>query len=647
MSQANQKINSHIETYLDYYCGLSHAPGFAVLLQGQWGSGKTWFINEYREKLKEENRKCLYVSLYGMTSFSDIEDAFFQQLHPILSSKGMAITGKLLKGFIKGTLKFDWDSDKSDDGALNVQVPEINLPEYLRNTDKAILIFDDLERCKIDLSNILGYINYFVEHQDLKVILIANEDELLKDCNYQIIKEKLIGKTFAVSLDFEGALENFIAMLKHSDVIRFLSENTELIRDFYEKAEYENLRNLKQIVLDFERIFDVLPEKAKNQSELLKDLLKPLMAFSIEIKRGVLLPKNIGQLQEEYRSGTSRRVSSCQEYNTIKEEVSEEITPLEKMLERYVFLNLLDPFPSKAWWQIFFDKGTIDVKELHQSIENSKYFQDENTPNWIRLWHFTDLSDNEFGDIINEVEANYASRDYVEIGVIKHVFGLFLMLSNANLYAKRKEEILSDSKLYIEHLKNSGQLDLTSSYSSFVENSFVSYCGLGFQGKDFREFIEFTQYINKARELAKEDNMPAVAQALLDIMQIDTWKFYRMICRSEQRHEDALIQSYWDVPVLIYIDLKTFIDTLLTMDYEFQSGVFWALSKRYEFDQLNAGLIKELAWLQSTKNLLQIEINNRRGKLSGFKLESLITHYLNGVIKKLEIKQAEMQNSQE
>jgi len=69
MAQGNQSLNSHIETYLDYYCGLSHAPGFAVLLKGQWGSGKTWFINRYREKLEENNQKCLYVSLYGMTTF--------------------------------------------------------------------------------------------------------------------------------------------------------------------------------------------------------------------------------------------------------------------------------------------------------------------------------------------------------------------------------------------------------------------------------------------------------------------------------------------------------------------------------------------------------------------------------------------------
>jgi tRNA A37 threonylcarbamoyladenosine biosynthesis protein TsaE len=49
---------AHIVTdYLDYYCGLEDSPGFAVLLKGEWGSGKTWFINKYREKLEAEIKK--------------------------------------------------------------------------------------------------------------------------------------------------------------------------------------------------------------------------------------------------------------------------------------------------------------------------------------------------------------------------------------------------------------------------------------------------------------------------------------------------------------------------------------------------------------------------------------------------------------
>jgi hypothetical protein len=278
--QSNQfdiEVNSSVEAYLDYYCELSYAPGFAILLKGQWGSGKTWFINRYCERLKENGKQHLYISLYGMSAISEIEDKFFQLLHPILSSKGMAITGVIVKGLLKGTLKIDLNSDNKEDGTWNVQIPEINLPKHLENINKSVLIFDDLERCNIDIGNLLGYINYFVEHQELKVILVANEDELHKNIIYKSIKEKLIGRTFCISPDFEGALESFITQTDNTPIKSFLSKNSVLIKDLYDKAEYENLRNLKQIILDFQRIFEALPDKAKAEPEILKDLANSSM----------------------------------------------------------------------------------------------------------------------------------------------------------------------------------------------------------------------------------------------------------------------------------------------------------------------------------------------------------------------------------
>lgn len=108
----DKDINKHIEDYLDYYCGLSYVPSYAVLLKGEWGVGKTWFIKKYCENLKSKKQKYLYVSLYGMTNFSEIGDEFFRQLHPLLSSKGMAITTQIFKGLLRGTLRIDLDGDK-------------------------------------------------------------------------------------------------------------------------------------------------------------------------------------------------------------------------------------------------------------------------------------------------------------------------------------------------------------------------------------------------------------------------------------------------------------------------------------------------------------------------------------------------------
>lgn len=640
VTQKNEQINSHVETYLNYYCNLSPAPGFAILLKGKWGSGKTWFIKNHLTKLIENNYKFLYISLYGMVSFSEIEDAFFQQLHPVLSSKGMAIAGKIFKGFLKGTLKIDLNNDSKDDGTWTIGIPEINIPDYLKNADKSILIFDDLERCKIDISNLLGYINYFVEHQDLKVIIIANEDEILEQDNsltkdYQKIKEKLIGKTFGISPDLESALEKFIIEVNNSHVSRFLYDNIKLIEDLYQKAEYENLRNLKQIVLDFERIFKILPEKAKNKPEFIQDILKLLMVFSIEIKRGKMLPKDIIKLGDEYSSLLKKQLKLRQKSNSLTEENSIEKTNLEEILSKYRDLNLQDPFPSKVWWSRFFDTGILDDQELEQSLLNSKYFQDENTPIWVRLWHFSYLNDDEFEKLLEKLELQYAEKYFSELGIIKHITGLFLKFSDAGLYQKSKEDILEESKLYIDYLIDNKKLFVPINRYVYADNSILeSYAGLGYKGQELEEFREFCSYIEEVQKLKSIENMPNAAQDLLAIMQNEVWKFYNMICISNSSE-----QVYYDIPILTFIEPSVFVEKFILMKFDNQQCVGWAFTERYKFKEINKKLYEELTWLKSVRELLLEEVNRKKGKVSGYSLKLIIEHSLNEAIQKLEQKE--------
>ncbi|MBW4514061.1 MAG: KAP family NTPase [Timaviella obliquedivisa GSE-PSE-MK23-08B] len=641
MTQGNQ-INHHIEEYLDYYCGLSHAPGFAVLLKGQWGSGKTWFTNRYCERFQESEQeeneqRYFYISLYGVTTLSEIEDKFFQLLHPIRSSKGMAITGIILKGLLKGALKIDLTGDGRDDGTWNIQIPEINLPKHLENVNQSILIFDDLERCKIDLGSLLGYINYFVEHQELKVILIANEDELFKNINYQVIKEKLIGRTFGVSLDFEGALENFITRTNDSGVKTFLSDNTKLIKDLYDKAEYGNLRTLRQIILEFERIFKTLPDRAKRKIELLQDLLKLLIVFSIEIKQGTVYPKDISNLDKKYQSSeVSDRSSSL----TMKGN-AEDQTSLQRMLsDKYTMLDLYEPFPSKVWWQIFFDEGSINTKELEQSVLTSKYFQDENTPHWVRLWHFRNLADEEFGCVLKEVESEYSDRKFLDPQVIQHVTGIFLTLSDIGLYFKDKRDILYDSKLYINQMKENDQLEPLPQYvplSEAIGYMSGSYRGLGFYGKELQEFKEFSSYLDTTRESVRIERMPSAGQDLLAIMQNDVWKFHSIICLSGSENQDAT-QKYYETPIFKYIEPTDFMEKILLAKHEAQRLIFWSLAERYKYDSTNEKLIEELEWLKSIRSLLYKEVSLKGNRVSGYNLKSLIGEYLDKIIEKLQVK---------
>ena len=97
--------NHHISEYLDYYLGLQYSPEFAVMINAPWGAGKTYFIQEYLQGWRQgkPDNKILFISLYGMDNFSEIDDAIFQQMHPFLSSPKMKLLTKVSKGFLKGT----------------------------------------------------------------------------------------------------------------------------------------------------------------------------------------------------------------------------------------------------------------------------------------------------------------------------------------------------------------------------------------------------------------------------------------------------------------------------------------------------------------------------------------------------------------
>ncbi len=81
--------NRHVWDYLTYYLGLAHAPCFAVLLSGPWGVGKTYLLKAFlKDRFKEDVADYVYVSLYGLSSIEEIDDALFQAAFPAFTGTG-------------------------------------------------------------------------------------------------------------------------------------------------------------------------------------------------------------------------------------------------------------------------------------------------------------------------------------------------------------------------------------------------------------------------------------------------------------------------------------------------------------------------------------------------------------------------------
>lgn len=615
--------NEYIEQFLEYYYSFDKSPEYAVLIKGKWGVGKTWFIKRTLNSLEKNSGKFLYVSLYGVQDTREIENEFFKQLHPLLSTKTMGLVGKIVKGLLKTTIKVDLDNDGKADASISSQTPDIELPEYLTQTEDFVLVFDDLERCPIKIGNILGYINHFVEHQGYKVVILANEEEIFdedkkNEGTYRRIKEKLVGKTFEITPDFDGALEHFINQVNCTDVKEIYLNNTSVIKNLYDSSAYENLRHLKQSLWDFERLYLHLTEKIKDNEELIVHLLKLYLCYSFEIKSGNILPQDIKLLKSSYLSSLIP-----------KDNKEKDKTPYEKVSKKYKNISFHDSLIEESLWIEIFDRGYIDSVSIEESLLKSNYFKEDNTPTWIKLWHCIDLSNDDFLEYIEIVQTEFQEMKFDDIGIVKHLVGLFIWFADINVYSKTKTEVLTFSKQYIDHLKSKNCLIRTNTrFAKHLENE--SWGGLAFYGRDLDEFKEFLSYLNQKSDEAVLESYPDSGRELLGLMETDVDKFYRRLTLNN--HEDNI---YYEIPILSYIKPDEFISVFMNISSNNKRTVFYALGSRYEFSNFNAKLYPELDWLNCVKEKLLEQKQSLNGTIAGYFLGGFIEEYLDKAISNL------------
>ena len=77
------------------------------------------------------------------------------------------------KTILKGVTSYFGVDISSNDRSLQKIYESIDL------TDK-LIILEDIERSNIDILSLMGYINNLVEQDGVRVMLVANEDEIIK-----------------------------------------------------------------------------------------------------------------------------------------------------------------------------------------------------------------------------------------------------------------------------------------------------------------------------------------------------------------------------------------------------------------------------------------------------------------------------------
>ena len=121
--------NQHIKDYLSDYSKLK-SPGYAVLITGSWGCGKTFLINQFSSQLTDEN--LLKISLNGLSSISEINNAIISAIFPTLTSTPAKFITRIVK-IINPTLTISKTPDGNTETNLSIK-PAENILDLLKDT---------------------------------------------------------------------------------------------------------------------------------------------------------------------------------------------------------------------------------------------------------------------------------------------------------------------------------------------------------------------------------------------------------------------------------------------------------------------------------------------------------------------------------
>ncbi|WP_420133869.1 P-loop NTPase fold protein [Rhodopseudomonas sp.] len=562
-------VNKHVWDYLDYYLRLPHSPQFAVVISGVWGVGKTYLVKEFlKERFGEDAKKYVYVSLYGLSSVEEIDDALFQAAFPLATGSAAKVVGRVAKA----GLKF-----------LKVDPGDWNIKEFLNKFQAEVYVFDDLERCDTPKNAVLGYINQFVEHGGAKVLIIANEKEIGVEEDYNRRREKLIGKTLEVQSVFKEAFDYFSSKIDCPDASSFIKENSSEISSIYGQSGLNNLRILQQTMWDFERFYSVLQPQHRSNKDAMITLLRLLFALSFEIKAARLSEEDILK---------GRGLAAMMLAHLRKDG---EKSPIERADDRYVAVDLNDNVLSNELLVNFLVRGVVNANSIHAELKASRFFvTSADEASWRTVWHWMERSDEEFDVALKKMSEQFEARAFTQAGEILHVFGLMLFLADQGVLTDTRLEIVEEGKKYIDDLYKAKKLEIVDAYH---ETQFEGWGGLGIYECKTTEYRELFLHLVEALQSAGRDRYPQIAQDLLSKMQSEVQEFYRGVVVGGG-------SQYVGVPVLATLDVSRFVDVFLSLHPSDQHVVMMALKGRYEHGQLERDLRDEKPWIIALREAL-------------------------------------------
>lgn len=397
-------LNSYITNeYFDY----------AVMINGQWGSGKTFYFKEYFKKICEEKGFIqLIVSVGGLKHPLDVMQSIgrtYVTTYLVKKKKATEIIDIILSEDVSyflpdGKIKAGLDGIKT--GAQFYSLMKNKFKEKGNDNSKIVLVVDDFERYKGgDYQELLSLIQTRYVDNGVHVLYVADENHIENNEQYFKIKEKYIRHTLRFEPVFESVIGNVIEKRKeinsHSPSVLFFDSDESNISEIFDKKL--PLSNVRLVSFSF----DCFDEIFKNTDRHLSHMQK------------VHLLKNILWMVCFYNSEDSiiKNKDENSEYKGFFDYV-DRLTGLDNGKLRYIFCKDLkekldnSSFSFLRCVRSYVFDGIMDGKEVEDMLNLFYPEENEYVLAYNRLPDVEKLEEDEYACIVNTVISGIKKKEF-------------------------------------------------------------------------------------------------------------------------------------------------------------------------------------------------------------------------------------------
>lgn len=413
MLDNREKIIKSIQVYIN-----ENMSDYAIMINGAWGSGKTYFVkNELIPEL-EQDKPVIYISLFGIKTIDDLVNVMslhilniysneraqkranlngnsFRQINSRNISSTSKVTTTLMSLISKG-LKLVPKGEDTKAFVSDLQKNSIKFNRY-------IFIFDDFERSIIDKIELLGFFDELVEQNNAKVIIVCNESKITnareeKSANnaqqennesddkrlvddYRLYKEKVIGLTVKYEANLYSVYETVLMKETNNDnTFSLLLQYKNDILELFKITHSINIRTLmftfkrfKELREEIENVFQTNKKDMTYFDEYVSIIMLNVVTASLSYKD---LGKNILDILKN-KDTIACYFSSEGLNDDVKNFDMTNYVRVSRFVNKYIYSYLLDYKLLIEDIDRYIEEKVNDTQDIANKVNNIFYIEDD------------------------------------------------------------------------------------------------------------------------------------------------------------------------------------------------------------------------------------------------------------------------------